>query len=123
MKCPKTWMTWMLLGVTLGLAACGDDDDATDGTDTTAETTDDTGSDDTTATGACGSLCTTAGFKTADEQNFGEVVECLCAGGTGAIKQADCSSYCAPFGISADKSYLSETTIKDDKCVCDGTGG
>jgi hypothetical protein len=69
----------------------------------------------------CAGLCTQAGFDDGEEMDFGEVIECLCSGTGGEIMQIDCETYCADFGIAPEDSFLSMTTVPNDKCVCDGT--
>lgn len=53
--------------------------------------------------------------------DFGEVIECLCAGSGTGIEQASCTDYCAEFDIAAEDALLSTENSANDKCVCDGT--
>lgn len=119
----------------LVLAACGDsdkknpssrdggDDDAamsgSDGGDDGGKSDGGGGGGDATT---CAGLCATGGFTLDEEQDFDTVVECLCegAGDGDGIAQADCNTYCATFGVEPAMSYLSMTTVDNDKCVCDG---
>ncbi|QQR91338.1 MAG: hypothetical protein IPJ88_06330 [Myxococcales bacterium] len=79
-------------------------------------------SDNPDSASGCSGLCTTAGFDSGDEMDFGGgLVECYCSGaGTGIAKTA-CETYCATFDVSAEHALLSTDTVPDDKCVCDGT--
>lgn len=115
-------MTWMTVGATLILAACGDegsgDDLSTSSTTTssTATTTTGGGSD------ACDGLCTSSGFDGGTAEDFmNGLIECTCSGGSGAITQDNCAGYCSGYDVPAEKSYLSESAVPNDKCVCDGT--
>lgn len=75
------------------------------------------------ATEACSKLCTGGGFTGGKETDFKNgLVECLCSGTAGEVTQSACTSYCAAFEVSADKSFVTiEQSAKNDKCVCDGT--
>lgn len=93
--------------LTLGLFACGDKDD-------------DTGS----ATGACPTLCTDAGFDGGEEVDYGDnLIECTCEGSGGEVTAEACADYCDPYGVSAENALLSSENGPNDKCVCDGTSG
>jgi hypothetical protein len=71
----------------------------------------------------CESLCSAAGYDGAEEQDFGEVIECLCAGEGEPLEQDACSAYCSDFDVAPSASYLSSQADDGalDKCVCDGT--
>jgi hypothetical protein len=108
----------------LALTACGDDASTTGTTGTGgASSTNATGQGGTAAPPSkCGALCVDSGFDAGTEQDFGNgLVECLCNGGSGAVSKSACETYCATFGVPADKSYLGMDVVADDKCACDGT--
>lgn len=96
------------LFASLTLAACGDKD-----------------SDDSGPTGAagCAGLCTDASYSGGTEEDYGDVIECVCEGSGDGLSQEACAAYCSDFGISAENSLLSTHLEPDDKCVCDGTAG
>jgi hypothetical protein len=85
-------------------------------------TTNDSGSTSPTGTEGCEALCLGAGFDGGEERDYAPVIECVCSGTDGSLSQADCASYCATFGVSAESSFLSMNAVANDKCVCDGTG-
>lgn len=109
-------------GVVLGLmvSACSDGDGAGDG-----------GGGGTGGGGGggggsgCGGLCKGAGYSGGEEQKFDKVTECLCQGSGSEVAKDKCEGYCAGFGVSAEKSFLSSSDeadqTKKNKCVCDGT--
>jgi hypothetical protein len=115
-----------LLALALTLAACGDD-----GSSAGATGTGGAGGASTSASGQggtaappskCGALCFDSGFDDGVEQDFGNgLIECLCNSGSGAVSKTACETYCATFGVPADKSYLGMDVVADDKCACDGT--
>ncbi len=71
----------------------------------------------------CGGLCTGAGFAGGEEADYGGgVVECQCSGEGEGIQADDCATYCADFGVSPDRSFVTSESGADDKCVCDGSG-
>ena len=80
------------------------------------------GADETGGSASCTSLCTDAGFDDGTEEDFGGgLVECTCSGSGDGIEQADCTTYCEEFDVSAEDSLLSTEETANDKCVCDGT--
>lgn len=70
----------------------------------------------------CNGLCTSSKFASGKATDFGGgVVECVCEGTGGNVAKAACEAYCAPLGVPAAKSFVSENKAPNDKCVCDGT--
>jgi hypothetical protein len=110
-------MTRILLGLCLScvFAACGGDD--TSATSTATGVTTSTGGAD-----ACATLCTASKFDGGTATDFmNGLVECVCSGTSGAVAKADCEAYCSAFQVPAEKSYLGEDVVPNDKCACDGT--
>lgn len=111
---------WLLILGALVSSGCGDDDDDDDGGGggaNNAGNNEGSGGD-----GACGTLCTGAGFSGGEEADYsGTVLECTCSGSGNGIAQADCADYCEAFDVGADKAFLSTEISDNDKCVCDGT--
>jgi len=70
----------------------------------------------------CNGLCTASKFASGKATDFGGgVVECVCEGTGGTVAKTACEAYCAPLGVPAAKSFVSENKAPNDKCVCDGT--
>ena len=70
----------------------------------------------------CNGLCTASKFASGKATDFGGgVVECVCEGSGGSVAKPACEAYCAPLGVPAGKSFVSENKAPNDKCVCDGT--
>lgn len=70
----------------------------------------------------CNGLCTASKFASGKATDFGGgVVECVCEGSGGSVAKPACEAYCAPLGVPAAKSFVSENKAPNDKCVCDGT--
>lgn len=128
---PKSLVTAVALLPLVALsvlpAACSDDDPAPTGDGGTNNTGDGGGGGNGDGGGGgggsgCGGLCKTAGFADGTESKFdGNITECQCTGTGGAVTKASCEAYCAPFGVGADKAFLTTEVAPDDKCVCDGT--
>lgn len=93
---------------------------AASGCSTAADSADDTSSDSAEtgdAQGSCTDLCTTAGFASGTAEEFEHELNCTCAGGSGAVGDAECADMCVALEWAGGATY-SSTGGAVDSCQC-----